>query len=479
MSELVTAYLPEFVILIFVVFNIVGALFFGTNSYKLSKWITLLGIVMAIASTFYLQIEPDVYVFNGTFLTNIYTVFFKILILMAGFFLTLLSRNMLREKKDRAFEYFSVFLSGLLFSMCAISSVNFIVLYVSLSALSLCCYLLLVFNKKQNSKQLTFGYLIQNSFAYILFLGGLSFIYGISSQFGFEEISSFLSKMDFANQPQLLLSLSLILVMCIHLFKLGVVPFSSWLPDTFEGASPPIGAYLSTIPVVASIGVLARLFMVFLNYTIAIKIVFAVVSIITIIFGSFSAIRQKKLCRFMAYSMSVQSGIMLLGLCVFSVYSLSAVLFYLFCYLFINIGIWAAVILLNDSSRLESLDDIKGLIYTRPYFVTAFTMLLISMAGLAPTCGFISKLYVFSAVARSGFVYLPILVIALLAMVIMLYAYWCVIKVMYQKVQVVPKIDCNIISSKFILYACSIISVTICFYADKLIHLCQLVAYFM
>ena len=121
MSELVTAYLPEFVILIFVVFNIVGALFFGTNSYKLSKWITLLGIVMAIAATFYLQIEPDVYVFNGTFLTNIYTVFFKILILMAGFFLTLLSRNMLREKKDRAFEYFSVFLSGLLFSMCAIS----------------------------------------------------------------------------------------------------------------------------------------------------------------------------------------------------------------------------------------------------------------------------------------------------------------------------------------------------------------------
>ena len=109
MSELISAYLPEFVILVFIVINLVFSLFSGTSVYRISKWTTLLGIILAIGSTVYLQIEPEVYAFNNMFLTNIYTVFFKILILISGFFLVLLSRNMIREKRDRASEYFCVF----------------------------------------------------------------------------------------------------------------------------------------------------------------------------------------------------------------------------------------------------------------------------------------------------------------------------------------------------------------------------------
>ena len=86
MSEFInmisTAYLPEFIIIVFVLINIFASLFFDTKFYKLSKWIALLGIVLAIGSTFYLQIEPEAYAFDGMFLSNIYTVFFKILILI-------------------------------------------------------------------------------------------------------------------------------------------------------------------------------------------------------------------------------------------------------------------------------------------------------------------------------------------------------------------------------------------------------------
>ena len=223
MTDIITAYLPEFVILLFVIFNIIGALFFSTNLYKLSKWVSLLGIVFALCATFYLQIEPGIYVFNGTFLTNIYTVFCKILILMAGFFLTLLSRNMLKEKRDRAFEYFAVFLSGILFAMCSISAVNFIVLFVSLSALSLCCYMLLAFNKNPNSKQLTFGYLVQNSVVYSLFLSGLSYIYGICSTFSFEDISLYLANSISSDSSQFLLTLSILMIVCVFMSFLPII----------------------------------------------------------------------------------------------------------------------------------------------------------------------------------------------------------------------------------------------------------------
>ena len=475
MSELLSAYLPEFVILVFIIINLLFSLFSGTSVYRISKWTTLLGIILAIGSTIYLQIDPEIFAFDNMFLSNIYTVFFKILILISGFFLVLLSRNMIREKRDRASEYFCVFLSGLLFAMCAVSSVNFVSLFVALEALGLSCYLLLSLNKSHNAKQLTFGYLVQGAVVSSLFLTGLSIVYGMCAQLDYAKVSLCFSQ----NPSQILLTFALILMICTMLFKLGLVPFSSWLSDTFEGANYPIGAYMSCIPVLACFGVLSRILMTFLAYTFTIKIVLAFIAVLTILFGSLSAIRQENLKRLMAYSMSVQSGIMLLGLCVFSVYSLSSVLFYLFCYVFVNIGAWAAIILLYNSVKLEKLDDLKGILYHRPYYVIAFTIILIALAGLAPTCGFVAKLYVFSAVARSGFIFLPFLIVALISSVIMIYAYWRIIRAMFRRIETEIVTDTRLISSKYILYACAAATVIICIFADKIIRLCQLVAYYM
>ena len=475
MSELLSAYLPEFVILVFIIINLLFSLFSGTSVYRISKWTTLLGIILAIGSTIYLQIDPEIFAFDNMFLSNIYTVFFKILILISGFFLVLLSRNMIREKRDRASEYFCVFLSGLLFAMCAVSSVNFVSLFVALEALGLSCYLLLSLNKSHNAKQLTFGYLVQGAVVSSLFLTGLSIVYGMCAQLDYAKVSLCFSQ----NPSQILLTFALILMICTMLFKLGLVPFSSWLSDTFEGANYPIGAYMSCIPVLACFGVLSRILMTFLAYTFTIKIVLAFIAVLTILFGSLSAIRQENLKRLMAYSMSVQAGIMLLGLCVFSVYSLSSVLFYLFCYVFVNIGAWAAIILLYNSAKLEKLDDLKGILYHRPYYVIAFTIILIALAGLAPTCGFVAKLYVFSAVARSGFIFLPFLIVALISSVIMIYAYWRIIRAMFRRIETEIVTDTRLISSKYILYACAAATVIICIFADKIIRLCQLVAYYM
>lgn len=476
-SSLVSTYLPEFILVIFIVINLIASLFFNTSLYKMSKWITLLGIVLALCSTIYLQIEPETVAFGGAFLTNIYTIFFKLLILVCGFFLTLLSRNMIREKRDRAFEYFSVFLSGLLFAMCTVSTTDFLSLFLTIEALSLSCYLLLSFNKGPNAKQLTFGYLVQSVVVSSFFLFGLSMIYGLSSSVSFDGISTFF--LNSQSQPQLILTFSFILLICTFLFKLGIVPFSSWLADTFQGANAPICAYMSCVPVLACFGIFPKILMLFMGYTFTIKIILAFLSVVTILLSSLSAIRQDNLKRLMAYSMSIQSGIMLLGLCVFSVYSLSGVLFYLFCYIFANIGIWCGITLLSDSGKIENIDGLIGLIYHRPYFVISLSFVLIALAGLAPTSGFVAKLYIFSAVARSGFIFLPFLLVALVSTVIAIYAYWRIIRGMFRRVKTDIIVDTNIISSKFILYACCCATVFISVFADKLIRLCQLAAYYM
>lgn len=474
-KDITNTYLPEFILILFILFNIMASIFFHNNLYKVSKGITLLGIVLAMCSTFYLQISPDATAFNGGFLSNIYTLFFKILILISAFFLTLLSTNMLKAKRDKAFEYFTVFLSGVLFAMCTVSAMDFISLFVCIEALGLSCYLLLTYTKSLNSRQLSFGYLVIGAVASSLFLLGLSYLYGLCGHFGFWEINEYFS----ANQPQILLTFSLVMMTTTILFKLGIVPFSGWLPDTFQGADYPIAAYLSAIPPLACFGVLARLLMIMMPFTTSLRLTFAILGVATIIMGSLCAIRQTNIKRLMAYSMSVQSGIMLLGLCVFSVYSLSSVLFYLFCYIFANLGAWSAIILFYNSCKHEEVSDFKGLIYHRPYYVIAFTLILLSLAGIAPTCGFVAKLYIFSAIARSGFMFLPYLIIAMLASVIMIFAYWKIIRAMFRRVENSVEIDTNVISSKFILYACAFATVMCCIFADKIIQLSQLVAYYM
>ena len=154
-------------------------------------------------------------------------------------------------------------------------------------------------------------------------------------------------------------------------------------------------------------------------------------------------------------------------------------MFYLFCYVIANIGAWAAIIFLYNSAKLQNLSDFKGLWYKRQYFVFAFTVVLIALAGLAPTSGFVAKLYIFSAVARSGFIFLPFLIIAMIASVITIYAYWRIIRCMFRRIETDIVFDERVISSKFILYACSLATVIVCIFADKIIQICQFSAYSM
>lgn len=478
LNDILNAYLPESIIIVFIIFSLIASLFFNTSLYKLSKWFTLLGITMALGATFFLPIDPDnmeIFAFNGEIVSNIYTIFVKILILMSAFFLTLLSRNLIREKRDRAFEYFTVFLCAVLFAMCTVSVTDFAGLFFSIEGLGLCSYLLLNFSKTPDSKQLSFGYFVQGNVAALLFLFGFSFLYGLCGEIGFAAVGDYLAQTN----SFILLTFSLILMLSIFLFNLGIVPFSSWVADTFEGASYPIAAFMSTIPVLAGFGILSRLLLVFINYLPVLKILFVCIAMLTILFSSLSAIRQTTVKRLMAYSMSVQSAIMLLGLGVFSVFSLSGVLFYILCYMFVNTGVWAAIILFYDSCKLNNIEDYNGLIFHRPYYVIAFTTVLIALAGLAPTSGFVAKLYLFSAVARSGFLFLPFLIISMLACVIMIFAYWKLIRSMFRRVNTEVSIDTKIVSSKFILYACALASVLLCIFADKIIQLCQSAAYYL
>lgn len=469
------SFLQELLLVAYIVINIILSLFFSKRFYKLSKWFAILAVSATIGASISIQISPNYYAFNDLFLSNVYTVFMKNLILISVFFVVLLSRNMIKQKRNKAFEYFTLLMSATLGALCLVSSNDFVSAFISIETLGLASYFLVAMNKNYKSKEAGFKYLITGSVASAIMLFGISYLYGICGSLNFSVINDYY----LANQPTLLFTFACFFIAVGLMFKIGCVPFANWIPDVYEGANYPVGAFLSLVPKIAGFAIISRLLIFVFSFSPILKIILAIFAVLSIMYGTLGAVRQSNIKRLYGYSSIAHSGFMLLGLSVLSVYGLSTVLFYIFSYVFMNIGIWSASVIFSTSYPSDMIVDYKGLLYNRPYYAIAFTICLISLSGLPPTAGFLAKLYLFSAVARSGMAFLPGLLIALVFTVVGVFFYFNVIKVIFEKAATTPNIDTHLISSKFILYACAFVTVLLCLFAEKIIELCQLVAYYI
>ena len=215
------------------------------------------------------------------------------------------------------------------------------------------------------------------------------------------------------------------------------------------------------------------------SYSPIIQILTAIIALCSIIYSAIGGIKQTNIKRLYAYSSILHSGFLLLAASCVSVYGFSCLIFYIFTYIFMNIGIWNASIIYTTNYQSDEIIDYKGIFYKNPYFSIAYTICLISLAGLPPTSGFLSKLYLFSALSREDFTYLIILFLTLCATVISLFLYFKIIKVIYEKNSQNTKIIKNITIGKIILYVCSIITILICIYPNEFIKLSQIIAYYI
>jgi NADH-quinone oxidoreductase subunit N len=326
-------------------------------------------------------------------------------------------------------ELYILLLVATLGSTVLVASSHLVSLFLGLELLSVALYGMISYrHSRPLSVEAGIKYLVLAAASAAFLLFGMALVYGALGAMQFGKIAVRLTRGDF---DRWLLLPGLALIVTGFGFKLAVVPFHLWTPDVYEGAPAPVTAYIATVSKGAMFALLLRFFYRSGAHDLApVFIVFSIIAIASMIVGNFLALLQNNVKRILAYSSIAHLGYLLVAFQAASDLGPTAVTFYLVAYFVTTMGAFGVVTVLSDGSKeADDLEDYRGLFWRRPALAAVFTAMLLSLAGIPVTAGFIGKFYIVAAGASSAM--WALIVILVITSAIGLFYYLRVIVVIF------------------------------------------------
>ena len=365
---------------------------------------------------------------TGTLFANMFVVdrmalFFKMLIVAATILVIIASIEFVQRFTFFRGEYYFLVAMSALGMMFMASANDLLSVFVTLEFSTFGFYILVAYLREDAaSNEAGLKFFILGVFAAGLLAYGISLVYGETGKLVFSDMVSAKAT------PGSIIGY--LLIFAALGFKIGAVPFHSWIPDTYHGSPTPITAFLSIAPKGAAFAILLRMFYVALaNFKPTWVLMVVAASILSMTYGNIVAIAQKNIKRLLAYSGIAQIGNVLIGLAAGTKMGSDAILFYLLTYLFANLGAFAIVIAVSQAIGSDEIEDYSGLGRRSPFLAFAMLIFLLSLAGVPPLAGFIGKLYIFIAAIKEGLY--TLIAVGVINIVISLYYYLIVVKRMY------------------------------------------------
>ncbi len=392
-------------------------------------WVTLF-VLAATAASLIPFASTHVEVAHGLIAVDQFALFFKVLFLGAAAITVLMSVRYLEVEGASPGEYYFLILCATLGMMIMAGGIDLITIFIGLETMAVSFYILAGFIKpSQRSNEAAVKYFLLGAFSLGILLYGMSLMYGLSGTTSLRTMAT-----AFAGQthdPRLVLAV--ILVVAGVGFKIAAVPFHMWAPDVYEGAPTPVTAFLSVGSKAASFAMLLRIFLEGLPAMSADwRLLFWVLSAITMTAGNVAAVTQTNVKRMLAYSSIAHAGYLLIGVVVGTERGVTAMLIYLFVYAFMQLGAFAVIVMLRRRDVIgDELKDFSGLSFRNPFAAFAMLIFMLSLGGIPPTAGFMGKFWLFSAAIDQHYYWLA--VIGVLNSAISLYYYIRIVVFMYLK----------------------------------------------
>ena len=165
----------------FIILQIVLGMFISPRFHRFARHVSAIGICMSIVTLSTVQIEPQYFGFRNAIMSDSYTLLFQFVILMCGFFVVLLTKNLVNTMKGNAYTFHAILLTAILGAMCIVCANDFLTLFISIELLAFPLYFMIASSKGYSSKEASFKYLITSAVSTGVFLFGVSYLYGITS----------------------------------------------------------------------------------------------------------------------------------------------------------------------------------------------------------------------------------------------------------------------------------------------------------
>jgi NADH-quinone oxidoreductase subunit N len=420
--------LPEIALACAAMLLLLIGVFRGEGSTRLVSWLAVLVLIGILILAANLGLNRRV-AFYGMFVTDTFALFMKTLVLVGSAVAIIMAMRYNDDHHIARFEFPVLILLATTGMMVMVSANDLITLYLGLELQSLALYVVASFDRDSvRSSESGLKYFVLGALSSGMLLYGASMIYGFAGTTSFEALAKVIAG---TGPPSAGLIIGMVFVAVGLAFKVSAVPFHMWVPDVYEGAPTPVTAFFSVAPKMAAIALFMRYLIEPFGAMLAQwQQIIIFLSVASMILGSVAAIAQSSIKRLMAYSSIGHIGYALIGLAVATPSGIRGVLVYMAIYLFMNVGTFAVILNMRQNGKmLESINDLAGLSRTQPALALALAIFMFAMAGIPPTAGFFSKLYIFLAAIDAHLNGLA--VIGVVTSVVGAFYYLRIVKVMY------------------------------------------------
>ena len=389
--------------------------------YKLSIFLIFLLILIVLNTD-----DETIKIFKESFVSDNFSLFAKLLILISSFFILIISKKYIVDIKNNKFEYPIIVLLSILGMFFMVSSNDLILFYLGLELQSLSLYILASIDRDNlKSSEAGIKFFVLSALSSGLLLYGCSLLYGFTGSTNFEVIASNTADSTIG------IIFAMVFILVGLAFKVSAVPFHMWTPDVYEGSPTSVTSFFSVVPKVAGIVIFIRfMYLPFQEILDQWKYILVFISIASMILGAVAAIGQNNIKRLIAYSSIGHIGYAIAGMTPGTENGFKSTLIYISIYAVMNIGVFACIFLMKRNGKyIEDIQELSGASKNHPLMSLSLLIILSSLAGIPPMAGFFAKFYVFMAVVESGMFTLA--VIGLVTTVVSAFYYIRIIKIMY------------------------------------------------
>jgi NADH-quinone oxidoreductase subunit N len=311
-------------------------------------------------------------------------------------------------------EFFALFLFMIAGFQFMVATDNLILIFIGLETASLALYTLIALHNRSKSFEAAVKYFTMGALAAGFFAFGSMILYALSGSVEIHQIAAVFNADEFANLPFILVAVVFLLASLG--FKVSLVPFHTWAPDVYEGASASMAGYMSIVPKIAGFVVIMRLFEFLIQSGVVwLNVVLYAIVVITMTAANIWALVQSDVKRMLAYSSISHAGFVMAAVLIGTTQANSALFLYWILFTFTNLGAFSMLWISRQKnlapgqSSDHSYNKFAGLIKIAPLSATIMALFMLSLAGIPPFALFWGKIYMISSAVSAGYIVLALI----------------------------------------------------------------------